>query len=195
MKIKRLNRHSWHSKRAKIFQSISTSICLLSLTSCHSTHLWVNCRSTSPSAGETVKIERVVSGQTLERAGNGQSKVIQRVRLIGINAPDLKQKPWGPKARKRLEELIDDKPVLLEFEVEKEDRYQRQLAYIWQEKVLLNEKLVAEGYVLAAPQLPNTKYDRCLMRAQEQARIMGRGIWDPGQPMRLTPAEFRERNR
>ena len=157
--------------------------------------LLTSCQPNNTPNGKLTRIERVVSGQTLEITGDDKSKVIQRVRLIGINAPDLRQKPWGPQARKQLEKLIDGKPVLLEFDLEKEDRYQRQLAYAWQGKTLLNEKLVAEGYVLAASQLPNTKYDQRLMRAQEKARIMGRGIWDPNQPMRLTPAEFRERYR
>ncbi|NEO50538.1 MAG: thermonuclease family protein, partial [Moorea sp. SIO4A3] len=30
--------------------------------------------------------------------------------------------------------------------------------------------------------------------AQEYARIMGYGIWNPDQPLRLTPAEFRRQN-
>ena len=168
-----------------IAATISVFCCLLLITSCQPT--------TTPD-GPLTRIERVVSGQTLEIT-NGKSKVIQRVRLIGIKAPDLRQKPWGPQARKQLEHLIDGKPVLLEFDVEKEDRYQRKLAYVWQGNILLNEKLVADGYVLAASQLPNTKYDKRLMRAQEKARIMGRGIWDSNQPMRLTPTEFRERYR
>jgi micrococcal nuclease len=59
---------------------------------------------------------------------------------------------------------------------------------------LLNEQLVKEGYVLAAPRSPNKKYDSRIARAQEYARLMGYGIWNPDQPMRLTPAEFRRQN-
>nr|WP_250125489.1 thermonuclease family protein [Chroococcidiopsis sp. CCMEE 29] len=71
------------------------------------------------------------------------------------------------------------------------DTFGRRLAYVWQDGVLLNEKLVKEGYVLRVTRSPNHKYDQRLARAQEWARLMGLGVWNPEQPMRLTPAEFR----
>jgi micrococcal nuclease len=68
------------------------------------------------------------------------------------------------------------------------------LAYVWLEGVLLNQQLVEEGYVLAEEQLPNTKYSQTLEHAQLEARLMERGIWNPQQPLRLTPHEFRRQN-
>jgi micrococcal nuclease len=82
-------------------------------------------------------------------------------------------------------------PVVLEPDVQEKDSTGRWLAYVWHNNVLVNEQLVKEGYVLAAPRSPNNKYDTRIARAQEYARIMGYGIWNPSQPMRLTPAEFR----
>jgi micrococcal nuclease len=82
-------------------------------------------------------------------------------------------------------------PVFLEPDTQEKDPSGRWLAYVWYDGVLLNEQLVKEGYVLAVPRSPNKKYDSRLVRAQEYARIMGYGIWNPDQPMRLTPAEFR----
>lgn len=132
---------------------------------------------------------RVVSGQTLEVIGAGEQL---RVRLIGIDAPDLKQQPWGEAAKEQLQETIGSKPVLLEFEVQARDSYGRQLAYVWQDGVLLNEQMLKQGGGLFVPRSPNQKYDQRLERAQEWARLMGQGIWNPKQPMRLTPAEFRQ---
>ncbi|NEO65052.1 MAG: thermonuclease family protein, partial [Moorea sp. SIO4G2] len=51
-----------------------------------------------------------------------------------------------------------------------------------------------KGCALASPLAPNNKYDHKIARAQEYARIMGYGIWNPDQPLRLTPAEFRRQN-
>jgi len=145
----------------------------------------------------------VVSGQTLDVLNtNQQPPQIERVRLIGIEAPDLKQHPWGAAAKNRFEKMITKitgqqlvlQPVFLEPDVQEKDSYGRWLAYVWHDNVLLNEQLVKEGYVLAAPRSPNNKYDSRLARAQEYARIMGYGIWNPDQPMRLTPAEFRRQN-
>lgn len=158
--------------------------------------LLVSCQSTKVATGSMVKVERVVNGQSLEVTdSNTQPGSILRVRLIGIDTPDFKQQPWGPAAQDRLEQLIAGKPVLLESDEEKEDKYQRRLAYVWGDRELLNERLIAEGYALFVPRSPNNKYDSRLARAQEFARIMGLGIWDSSQPMRLTPAEFRHQYR
>jgi micrococcal nuclease len=148
-------------------------------------------------------VQQVVSGQTLDVLNtNQQPPLIERVRLIGIEAPDLKQHPWGAAAKNRFEKMITKitgqqlvlQPVFLEPDVQEKDSYGRWLAYVWHDNVLLNEQLVKEGYVLAAPRSPNNKYDSRIARAQEYARIMGYGIWNPNQPMRLTPAEFRRQN-
>ena len=144
-----------------------------------------------------MKVARVVSGQTLEVTGTGeQSAKATRVRLVGIDAPDLQQQPWGRAAKERLEGMIGGGLVMLEFDVQDKDSFGRRLAYVWKDGILLNEKLVAEGYVLAVPQAsPNHKYDKRLSHAQEWARLMGRLIWNPEKPMRLTPSEFRLQNR
>ena len=143
-----------------------------------------SCHPAIPEKLEEVRVTRVVSGQTLQLMG-------RRVRLIGIDAPDLQQQPWGRAAKEQLQALIGGRTVSLEFDVQNQDQLGRRLAYIWQDGELLNEKLVAEGYVLAVPRDPNHKYDQRLSRAQEWARLMEKGIWNPNQPMRLTPAEFR----
>ena len=145
-----------------------------------------SCQPAIPQKLEEVRITRVVSGQTLELKG-------RRVRLVGIDAPDLQQQPWGRAAKEQLQAMISSKPVLLEFDVQNQDQRGRRLAYVWQDGELLNEKLVAQGYALAIPRDPNHKYDQRLSRAQEAARLMGKGIWNLDQPMRLTPAEFRRR--
>lgn len=152
-----------------------------------------SCQSATMPKGVEVKVTRVVSGQTVEVTGSERS--LSRVRLIGIDAPDLQQQPWGQAAKERLEAIALNQFVLLEFDVQNQDAFGRRIAYVWQNGVLVNEKLVAEGYVLILPRSPNNKYDQRLERAQEWARLMGRGIWNPQKPMRLTPAQFRRQYR
>lgn len=155
-----------------------------------------SCQSPTPPQGVEAKVAIVISGQTLEVIGIGDRTTLPtRVRLIGIDAPDLQQQPWGKAAKERLEAMIGSQTVLLEFDVQDKDSFGRLLAYVWQDKILLNELLVAQGYVLSVPRSPNHKYDQRLARAQEWARLMGQGIWNPEKPMRLTPAEFRRQNR
>ena len=169
--------------KSKVIQRIIKSLFLLLFL------LLQSCQATTPKGLEVVA--QVVSGQTLAIKGTGES----RVRLIGIDAPDLQQQPWGQAAKERLEVMIGSKPVMLESDVQDQDSFGRRLAYVWQDEVLLNELLVSEGYVLILPRSPNNKYDQRLERAQEWARLMGQGIWNPEKPMRLTPAEFRRQYR
>ena len=167
--------------------------------------LVVGCQSQQLPTGRAVpvQVQRVVSGQTLDVLNPSQSAAsIERVRLIGIEAPDLRQEPWGSAAKNRLEQLISQvpdqqltlQPVILEADVQEKDSAGRWLAYVWYDGRLINEVLVKEGYVLAAPRSPNQKYDERLARAQEYARLMGYGLWNPDRPMRLLPAEFRRLN-
>lgn len=147
------------------------------------------CQPTSTPPGMTGEVQRVISGQTLEvTISNGQT---MRVRLIGIDAPDLRQQPWGQTAKAKLEEMLKDRRVVIELD-EQPEEFGRRLAYIWHNDMLVNEQLVKLGCVLATPQ---GKYAQRLIRAQEWARLMEQGIWNPYQPMRLTPAEFRSQYR
>lgn len=178
----RINRLRTHPPLVIVF----TLCCLLLLSSCQ--------KAPQPT-GTTVQAE-VVSGQTLEVTGVGdQPTLIVRVRLIGIEAPNIRQQPWGPEAKKRLQELVGKDPVLLESDVEVKDNFDRKLAYVWKNGVMLNEKMVAEGWALFQSRAQNTKYNERLERAQEWARLMGLGIWNIEKPMRQSPSQFSRQNR
>ncbi len=144
-----------------------------------------------------VKVARVVSGQTLEVLGLGeQPEIISQLRLIGVDAPDLRQYPWGEKAKQSLETLIGDgnQSIKLEFDLESKDKFGRTLAYVWKNNLLLNEEVIKLGYALFEARSPNHKYEQRLEQAQEWGRLMGQGIWNSEKPMRLTPSEFRRLN-
>ncbi|XZN93268.1 MAG: thermonuclease family protein [Microcoleus sp.] len=165
---------------------------LLSIALCW---LLVSCQKPEIPTGTFVKVQRTVSGQTIEIVRTADKiALLEQVRLIGIEAPDLKQQPWGEAAKNQLEKLIGGKQVLLELDVEEKDRFDRFLAYLWEDGVLVNERLVKEGYALATVRSPNKKYQQRLVNAQEWARLMGKGIWNPKQPLRQTPGEFRQQN-
>jgi micrococcal nuclease len=193
MRIKNLCAQS--SKDAKFFfglwvRKLMFFSCLLLLVSCQ-TH------PQTASNQVEVKVARVVSGQSLDVLGmTEQPNLLSRVRLLGIDAPDFRQRPWGDESRQVLARLIGNppKPVTLEFDVQSQDQHNRILAYVWQEGKLLNEEVVKQGYALFVGRSPNHKYDERLERAQQWARLMGKGIWNPENPMLVSPAEFRRRN-
>ena len=158
--------------------------------------LLASCQKPEMPQGTIAKVERAISGQTIEVISTADKiALLEQIRLIGIDAPDLKQQPWGEAAKQRLEQLTGGKQVLLESDLEEKDRFDRKLAYLWQDKILLNELLIKEGYVLASARSSrNTKYQQRLANAQEWARVMGKGLWNPERALRQTAAEFRQQN-
>jgi len=91
--------------------------------------------------------------------------------------------------------MVEGKLVLLQYDVETQDGWGRQLGYIWLDGQLVQEVLVRDGYVLAASRSPNTKHEQRLDYAQKSARLQELGIWNPQKPLRLTPAQFRRLDR
>lgn len=142
--------------------------------------------------GELWLINRVISGQTVEASVlNNPNMTVQRVRLLGLSAPLKEQAPWGDRARQRLSDLVKEQKVILEFDVKQKDNSDRLLAYIWKDKLLVNQYLVGEGLAIADPYPPNSKYDARISRAQSKARLQELGIWDTQNPLRLSPRDFR----
>lgn len=178
--------------RPRLFMpKIIILVSLLLLVSCQNQ----NNAATIPAS---VIVARVVSGQSLEVLGiEAQANLTSPVRLIGLDAPDIRQTPWGEDAKQLLESLIGgaNQAVNLEFDLETKDKFNRTLAYVWKDKQLLNEEIVKQGYALFVGRSPNRKYDQRLEHAQQWARIMGKGIWNTDKPMRMTPGEFRRLSR
>lgn len=164
--------------------------------------LLVACQPQKKPVAQTVQVEvkvaQVVNGDTLEVLGMGeQPNLISRVRLIGIDAPELRQGTWGEESKEQLDKLIgaSQESVKLEFDIVPKDKIGRNLAYVWKNEVLLNEQQVKDGQAVFSPRSPNNRYDLRLERAQQWARLMGMGIWNPDKPMRTHPADFRRQNR
>ena len=157
--------------------------------------LW-GCQPAPTPQGDRVRITKAVSGMMLEVLPLAQQTQAERIRLIGLDAPAFDQDPWDEQAQTYLQTLTLGKTVLLEPDIElafqPKAGLPQKLAYVWLDGTLLNEKMIAEGYVLARSRSPNLKYDQRLTRAQESARLRGIGIWNPNQPMRKTPGEFRK---
>ncbi len=79
----------------------------------------------------------------------------EKIRLSGINAPELrgKEREEGLRSRNYLRELILGKEIYLETEKDRKGKYGRYLGTIWvkdeNDKYFnVNEKLVKEGYAV-----------------------------------------------
>jgi micrococcal nuclease len=115
----------------------------------------------------------------------------RKVRLIGIDTPELAQGESGRLARAALGRLAPPGTSLrLERDVASHDRYGRELAHVWNGARLVNEVLVLEGWAMLYTVPPNVKYAERLERAQKQARAAGVGLWGSG-GFACAPAAYR----
>lgn len=117
----------------------------------------------------------------------------ERVRLIGIDAPELGQRPWGRRAKNHLRDILSDSKwtVSLEFDVERRDKHGRLLSYLWtSDGRMLNSQMVEDGYALLYTIPPNVRYVDELRKAQYEARTKGLGIWG-SKGLKKTPQEYR----
>ena len=83
--------------------------------------------------------------------GFGIKLIDQKIRLFGINSPELKgkTKSEGIKSRDKLTQLILNKQIKIETIKDKKEKYGRLLGKIWVEQTLINDVLISEG--LAVP--------------------------------------------
>lgn len=134
------------------------------------------------------------SGQTLELQSELSPQLpVLDIRLAGIQAPDLRQEPWGPAARECLATLTAG-TVRIEPQTSTPDGYNRLWAYVWAGQQLVNAELLAQGCAfLESDRSGQQRYGEELVYAQEYARLLGLGIWSADQPLRETPASFRQR--
>lgn len=133
-----------------------------------------------PEYDETVRVTRVVDGDTVEisTAVDG----IDTVRLIGVDTPETKEpgckpQPYGPEADRFTTEELQGEEVGLEFDQDREDRYDRLLAYVYLEDDMFNETLLEEGYAQVYTVSPNNRYEDRFEAARDEAQEAERGIW------------------
>ena len=120
----------------------------------------------------------------------------EKIRLIGIDTPEIGQRPWGDKAKKYLETLLTSSEwkVKMEFDVDKRDKYGRILAYLrTSDGKLINILMVENGYAMLFTFPPNVKYVNELRAAEREARERRLGIWSE-QGIKEKPVDYRKRH-
>jgi len=106
-----------------------------------------------------------------------------RVRYIGLNAPEIdhadqKAQPHGYRSRSFNRDLVLSRRIRLESDTERYDRYGRLLAYVFlDDGSFLNALLLQEGMAFYLYHPTNVKYDHLLMKAQQEAMELKKGLW------------------
>lgn len=139
----------------------------------------------------TCVVRHIVDGDTFD-CSRQHRRV--RVRLLGIDAPEARQKPYGTKATAYLTRLLKVRDtVILEYDVRRIDRYNRELAYVWTDSaVLVNEQLLRAGHAWVDIEPPNVMYDETFRQAYAEARKARRGMWKTPAAI-CKPSDFRRK--
>ena len=126
------------------------------------------------------------TGYTVKWVNDGDTIVLTngwRVRYIGINAPEIdhenqKAQPYGYLARSFNKKLVLSQKIVLEFDEERHDRYGRLLAYIYlADGSFLNSRMLENGMAYYLYRRPNVKYDKRLLKKQQDAMRAQKGLW------------------
>lgn len=143
----------------------------------------------------TATVDYAKSGNTLELLFELSPELpVTTIRLAAIEAPDRDQAPWGEAARACLADL-HNQIIYLAPVAAAPDQYDRLWAYGWLGRQSINERSLAAGCsYLADPSEAGSLGNQPFLYAQEQARLLGLGIWNPANPLRETAAAFRERS-
>ena len=139
--------------------------------------------STEPSAdSELWKVKTVHDGDTVTCVKpNG---TIQKIRLSGIDAPELNQR-FGQRSTERLKHLLGGD--LVRVEREGFDQYGRLLATLFRKSQNINLDMVKEGWAWVYDGFSSSSE---LLDAEATARKARRGLW--ADPMPLSPARWRQ---
>lgn len=139
----------------------------------------------------TTHVVKVIDGDTIEVTHAGRK---EKVRLLGIDTPETKdpRKPvqcFGTEASAHTAELLPPgTEVILVPDVERRDRYDRLLAYVYRfsDHLFVNLELARGGYADLLTYPPNVAHTAELSAAVAEARREQRGLWQacggPGRP-------------
>lgn len=111
-----------------------------------------------------------------------QGKQQAKIRLYGIDAPELKQ-PYGKKSKQFLANLIAGEVV--EVDENGEDRYKRTIGTVYLGGIDINAQMVANGYAWAY-----RKFSKKYTAQESQAKKQRLGLWRDKEP--VPPWEWRK---
>lgn len=144
-------------------------------------HFILNFSDSSSDGFERVFITKVVDGDTV-KVGD------RKIRIIGINTPELKKEKLSREARDFGIKMLTNSHVYLEKDVEEKDRYGRELRYVWIEvpksdsyNEIISKNysalILKEGLARTYTFKPNTKYVDVFKSIEKESKKNKIGMW------------------
>jgi len=121
-------------------------------------------------------VVEVIDGDTLDvELADG---TIDRVRIIGINAPESGE-CYAGQATAKLSNLVEGERVQLIADRTDRDRYDRLLRYVELAGEDMGARLVSDGLSAVRVSEPDDARERVLRALESDAREAERGLWSP----------------
>jgi len=143
--------------------------------------------------GKTLRVEKIYDGDTIGAVVDGR---FEKIRLLGVDAPEMDQRPWGKKARECLRSLIlaAGSEIFIEYDIDRRDKYGRILAYIWtRDRKMINEEMMKKGCAVLFTFSPNVRYAELFRSAQKNAQEHKAGIWGEC-GLQESPQDYRKKH-
>lgn len=135
----------------------------------------------APAADTQIVVDRVIDGDTVDVVRDSDTV---RIRLLNIDTPETKDPDepvecLGPEATEFLQTMLPaGTPVTLEYDIERTDRYGRDLAGVFLEDgTFVNAEIARAGLGEAVVFEPNDKFYPRVSAAEDEARGAGRGLF------------------
>ena len=129
---------------------------------------------------DPIKIIKIYDGDTITALTSQKEKI--KIRLYGIDAPELKQ-PFGKASKRHLIDLISNKS--LNINEKGKDKYGRTLAVLYNGDQNINAQMVIDGYAWAYD-----KFSKDYVAFQQNAQSLKKGLWTDKDVVR--PSDFRK---
>jgi endonuclease YncB( thermonuclease family) len=121
---------------------------------------------------EDCVVTRISDGDSIHCVAQGN------VRLIGLDAPEQNQEPFGSEATAAARAMVPEGAILkLKAGVNPRDRYGRLLAYAWHNGISFNWLMIRQGWAVSYPYDGKTLWVDRFAAAEARARAERLGLW------------------
>ena len=122
-------------------------------------------------------VKRVFDGDTIQLSTG------EKVRLIGVNAPEMHYDtgtpdPYAKQATQFLRKKLQGKRVGIRYGQSRKDRYKRSLAHVFLKDENIQAELLRNGYAFNIAIPPDLWQQSCYQALESEAKKNHRGLWN-----------------
>jgi micrococcal nuclease len=116
------------------------------------------------------RVREVIDGDTVKLTSG------VHLRYIGIDAPEQGESLFQ-QAKSENEKMTLGKKIRVEFDKEKKDKYNRILAYVFVDSLMVQKELLKRGLAYVYSYAKNQKYLEQFIKIQREAKKKKVGLW------------------